>query len=149
MFGMETWTCTETFLQQIGNAYNRLLRAALNIDWKQKIRNADIYKKHNLQNIVDRLRSRRLKFAGHCFRSRSSAPQPNNDLIIWECDGKRSSKKKTYPDLLLNDVNLICNTSRNRKGATKKRKADEYTLETLGELMGNRNEWRIIAESTI
>ena len=42
LFGMETWTCTETFLQQIGSAYNRLLRAALNIDWKQKIRNADI-----------------------------------------------------------------------------------------------------------
>ena len=76
------------------------------------------------------------------LRSRLSAPQPINDLVISECDGKRSSKRKTYPDLLLNDVNFICNTSKNKKGVTKKRKADtdDHTLVTLGELMGNKEE---------
>ena len=54
----------------------------------------------------------------------------------------QKGKQKTYPDLLLNDVNLTCNTSRNKKGVTKTRKADDHnhTLDTLGELVGNKDE---------
>ena len=43
LYGAETWTITQTMKTQLDSCYNRMLRMALNISWKQHIPNIQLY----------------------------------------------------------------------------------------------------------
>ena len=76
------------------SGYNRLLRYALNIRWARGVHqptNAEIFEANNLQPIIaTTLGRRRLTFAGHCYRSFESAPQPIMDVLFFSLKGTRT-----------------------------------------------------------
>ena len=66
LYGSEAWTLTKQLKKQLDGCYTRMLRTALGIHWSQHMTNEDLY--GDRPKITDKIRSRRLKFAGHCRR---------------------------------------------------------------------------------
>ena len=104
LYGSNTWTLTKALEKKIDGTYTRLLRAALNISWQLHTTNKVLY--GNLPKITTTIRETRLRFCGHCWRSREEiVPQ----LLLWEpTHGKRSQgrPKKTFIDQLIEDTGL-------------------------------------------
>ena len=99
LYGSETWTVTTKMLD---GCYTRLLRSALNISWKAHITNEQLYV--DLPKVSDKIKKRRLQFAGHCLRS---CGQVVSDLVLWRSvHGKRGAGRPlmTYVDLLCQDT---------------------------------------------
>ena len=46
MYGSETWTVSQTLAKRFDGCYTRMLRMALNIDWKERQTNAKVDIKH-------------------------------------------------------------------------------------------------------
>ncbi|CAH1244595.1 Hypp7340 [Branchiostoma lanceolatum] len=103
LYGCEAWTITSKLEKQLDGCYTRLLRSALNIHWSQHITNKDLYA--GLPKLSDKIRTRRLKFAGHCLRSKEEVA----DLVLWTPrHGKRRPGRPaaTYIDTLKKDTGL-------------------------------------------
>ena len=81
LYNATTWTMTGGLEKSSDGAYTKLLRYALNISWRDHVKNVDLY--GTLPKVSVRLRERRLAFAGHCWRSTQSARQPVSDLLFW------------------------------------------------------------------
>ena len=67
LYGCVAWTITPKLAKEIEGCYTRMLRTVLNVHWKQHISNKELY--GELPKLSDKIRQRRLKFAGHCSRS--------------------------------------------------------------------------------
>ena len=83
----------KTLTKALTGGYNRLLRYALNIRLVQGVRqisDAAIHTDNHLKPIATILRRRRLTFAGHCYRSFESAPQPVMDVLYLSLNGART-----------------------------------------------------------
>ena len=83
-------------------AYTRLLRSALNISWKERITNEQLY--GNLPKVSEKIKKRRLQFVGHCL---GSSGQVVWDLVLWKpVHGKSGAGRPimTYVDLLCQDT---------------------------------------------
>ena len=102
LYNAITWTMNKTLTKRLDGAYNRLLRYALNISWKDKITNKSIFV-DGIVPISTRPRQWRLTFVGFgdCLRSPGTAPQPIADLHIWQPHssytrkpGRRSNYRK-------------------------------------------------------
>ena len=86
LYGSETWTVTTKVRKMLDGCYTRLLRSALDIRWKVHMSSEQIY--GDLSKVSDKIRKRRLQFAGHCVRS---SGQVVSDLVLWKpMHGKRS-----------------------------------------------------------
>ena len=105
----------KTLNKALTGGYNRLLRYALNIRWSSGVRqitNAAIYTDNHLKPIETILRQRRLTFAGHCYRSFESAPQPVMDVLFLRLKGSRTRgnrsnyRKILCEEMLLDEVSL-------------------------------------------
>ena len=86
----------------LDGCYTRLLRSALNIKWKAHVTNEQLYE--DLPKVSDKIKKRRLQFAGHCLRS---SGQVVSDLVLWKpVHGKRGAGRPimTYVDLLCQDT---------------------------------------------
>ena len=82
-----------------------MLRAVLNISWKQYLTNNELYR--NIPPISSTLRDRRLKFAGHCFRRKEELA---SDQILWQpLHGVRTPYRPyiTFIDKLAEDMDGI------------------------------------------
>ena len=104
LYGCTTWTLTKALERKLDGTYTRLLRTALNIKWQTHTTNAVLY--GNLPQITTTIKKRRLKFAGHCFRSEEEVVQT---LIMWEPrHGKRHRGRpaKTFIDQLTEDAEI-------------------------------------------
>ena len=102
LYGSETWTVTTKVRKVLDGCYTRLLRSALDISWKAHMSNEQLY--GDLSKVSDKIRKRRLQFAGHCVRS---SGQVVSDLVLWKpMHGKRSVGRPimTYVDLLCQDT---------------------------------------------
>ena len=123
LYGSETWSMTKALNKRLDGCYTKLLRYIFNIRWTQHISNIELYGKLDPISIV--LRKRRLRFAGHCFRSFQSEPQPISDLLFWQPNSKFNGKhaKKTYLKQLIED--------------SGGRSIDELKVDML-----DRDEWR-------
>ena len=98
-----------------------MLRAALNISWRDHISNKDLYGK--IPKITDTILEQRLRFSGHCWRSQNEVV---SDVLLWlPIHGRRSRGRpaKTFVDQLIEDTS--CN------------------YEELPNAMMNREEWRV------
>ena len=98
LYGSETWTVTTKIRKMLDGCYTRLLRSALNISWKAHVTNEQLY--GDLPKASDKIKKRRLQFAGHCLRS---SGQVVSDLVLWKpVHGKRGAGRPimTYVDLL-------------------------------------------------
>ena len=103
VYGATSWTITKSLEKTIDGAYTRMLRAALNISWKQHPTKKEVYGK--LPSISSKIRDRRLRFAGHCVRNKDELA---SDLILWQpSHGNRTAGRphKTYVDMLAEDIN--------------------------------------------
>ena len=121
IYGCETWTLTETQEKSLNGTYTRMLRKAQNIHWKSHVSNEELY--GDLPLVSDKIASRRLQLAGHCYRHPELSAQR---LVLWEPTHGHKDQgrpRTTFLDTLKRDT-----------GATN---AGE-----LATLMADRKVWR-------
>ena len=121
LYGSETWTLTESLRKRIDGCYTRMLRMALNVDWKQHLTNKEVYSR--LPRATMKIQERRMRLAGHIHRL---ADLVAHRLLLWEpTHGARSRGRPalTFIDNLRKDTGL----------------AD---TEEIGRLMADRTLWR-------
>ena len=103
-YGCEAWTITPKLSKELDGCYTRMLREVYNIHWKQHISNKELY--GELPRLSEKIRERRTRFAGHCFRSKC---EPVANLINWTPKhGTRNPGRPplTYVDVLKQDTGL-------------------------------------------
>ena len=123
-YGAETWTLTAKMRKSLDGCYTRLLRKALNVSWQTHTTNKELY--GNMMPISERLRLRRLRFAGHCARREEEAV---SKVLLWQPKhGKkdRGPPRKDYIKLLSEDTGL--------------------TRQDLKNCMQDRSVWKAIVE---
>lgn len=104
LYGCESWTLNTALTKRLDGVYTRLLRFALNISWKDKVRNTTLYGK--LPKLTDKIRARRLRLAGHCVRHDEEIA---SSLILWDPPHGRRSRGRpptTFIDTLKRDTGL-------------------------------------------
>ena len=77
IYGSESWTVNVQ--QQTSLDGTRMIRKSLHISWKEHFTNNNRYCK--LPLVYSRIKSRRIKMAGHCIRHPELSAHP---LITWE-----------------------------------------------------------------
>jgi hypothetical protein len=120
VYGAITWTLTRSLENSLDGAYTRMLRAALNISWKQHPSKKELY--GNIPPISTTIRERRLRFAGHCWRSKDELA---SNLLLWQpTHGKKTPGRpyKSFIDQLTDDTDCL--------------------LEELPNAMSDRKRWR-------
>ena len=86
LYGSECWTLTKQQAKKLDGCYTRLLRAATNVSWRQRLTNKVLY--GDLPSVSQTVQQRRLRFAGHCYRAKQECV---SSVILWEpTHGKRS-----------------------------------------------------------
>ena len=104
LYGCESWAMTETMERSLNGTYTRMLRDALNIHWSSHTTNEVLYGK--LPAVCDKIASRRLQLAGHCYRHPELSTQK---LILWEPSHGRKGRgrpKCNYVDTLKRDTGV-------------------------------------------
>ena len=97
-----SWTLTSALEKKIDGSYTRMLRAALNKSWIDHLSNAELY--GNIPRVTATIRQQRLRFAGHCWRSKNEL---SSEVLLWEPSHRKCSRgrpKKTYVDQLIADT---------------------------------------------
>ena len=104
LYGCEAWTTTNKIERDLDGCYTRMLRTVYNIHWKQHMTNKELY--GDLPKLSQKIRERRGRFAGHCFRNKS---EPVSRLVHWiPKHGRRKPGRPpvTYVDVLKQDTGL-------------------------------------------
>ena len=104
LYGCEAWTITPRLSKDIDGCYTRLLRTAFNVHWKQHMVNQQLY--GDLSKITDKIKERRLRFAGHCCRSSDGTV---SRLLLWNPKHRKRTPGRpslTYVDQLRLDTGL-------------------------------------------
>ena len=79
LYGAETWTLSKRLENSLDGTYTRMLRSVLNKSWRQHPTKKELY--GNIPTISSLVRERRIRFAGHCYRSSSELA---SKLILWK-----------------------------------------------------------------
>ena len=108
LYGSETWTLTKAQEKRLDGTYTKMLRMVLDVSWKDKVSNCNVDLYDKLPKLSDKIKSRRLKLAGHCIRHPEILA---NDLVMWEPEvghgeAKRGRPKQSYLSTLLRDVGI-------------------------------------------
>jgi len=101
LYGSETWTMSRKMERSIDGCYTNLLRRVQNLHWEDHPTLGVIY--GSLPRISTVLTSRRLRFAGHCFRSKEELI---SDLLLWCPIGTIRSRKLTFLNTLKRETGL-------------------------------------------
>jgi len=106
LYGCETWSLSKKQEQELDGCYTRMLRKALNISLREHVTNELLY--GDLPKISTKIRTRRLKLAGHCARHPEEAA---SNLVLWVPDrGSRGRGRPTgtfiFIDTLTRDTGL-------------------------------------------
>ena len=124
LYGSETWTLTPSIEKSLNGCYTRMLRAAFNVSWRDRWTNEQLY--GNIPRVTEKIRLRRLQFAGHCLRH----PElPAHDVLLWQpIHGRRSRGRPaaSFTKLMLKDTNT-------------------ETVEEVRQLLNDRHLWRSIS----
>ena len=78
LYGCTTWTQTKRPEKKLDGNYTRMLRAILNKSWRQHPTRHQLY--GHLPPITKTIQVRRIRHAGHCWRSRDEFI---SDLLLW------------------------------------------------------------------
>ena len=102
LYGCETWTLSKRMEKRLDGVYTRLLMRVKNLSWKHHPTKQVIY--GDLPPVSSIVRSKRVQFAGHCFRATTEII---SSLVIWKPKpvGRRS-RKLSFVDTLKRDTNL-------------------------------------------
>lgn len=121
--GAESWSMTKTLEKRLDGCYTKLLRMALNVSWKDKKTNLELYGNLSKASVI--LRKRRVTLFGHLHRLKEYNPQPVSYSLLW----KQKSKYRpggqhvlTLPKVISRDINC--------------------SVEDLEYLLNDKLEWR-------
>ena len=87
LYGSEVWTMTKAQEQSLDGTQTKMLRRVPGVSWKDKVSNDVLY--GTLPKLPDKIRSRRLKLAGHCCRHPETY-----DLVTWEPKARRGETRR-------------------------------------------------------
>ena len=102
LYGCTTWTITKSMEKKIDGNYTRMLRAVLNISWKQHPTKQRLY--GSLPPISQTIKERRARFAGHCWRSKAEII---SDVLLWAPKhgyNSQGGQSKNYINQLCEDA---------------------------------------------
>ena len=77
-YGSETWTINKVMEKRLKRCYMRMLCMALNVSWRDKLTNEQLYGDLSVSSKVG---YRRLNLASHCVRDLEEAP---SKLVLWQ-----------------------------------------------------------------
>ena len=120
LYGSTTWTLTKKLEKKLDGIFTRMLRAVLNVSWREHPTKERLY--GNIPKLSDVIKEQRTRFAGHCYRSKAELI---SDLLLWQPShgySRRGRPNKNYIDQLTNDSNCL--------------------IEDLPTAMGDRDGWR-------
>ena len=78
LYGCTTWTLTKRPRKKLDGNYTRMLRAILNKSWWQHPTRHQLYSR--LPPIMKTIQVRRVRHAGHCWRSKDELI---SDVLLW------------------------------------------------------------------
>ena len=105
--------------------YTRLLMRAQNLSWQCYLTFARIYGK--LTRVSTLVKSRRVQFAGHCFRADSEII---SSLLLWKATFDHTrGRKLSFPDVISRDTDI--------------------RTQDLGTVMKDREVWCSIVDSML
>ena len=121
LYGCESWALSKVQEKSLDGTYTRMLRKALNIHCSSHISNQQLY--GELPAVSNKIASRRLQLAGHCYRHPELSSQK---LVLWEpthghCG--RGRPKTTYID-------------------TRKRDTGAFETSEIAALMPDKRPWK-------
>ena len=76
VYGSITWTLTSSLEKKIDGAYTRMLRAALNVSWADRLTNKELF-----GTSTSTIRQQRMRFAGHFWRNKDELA---SDVLLWK-----------------------------------------------------------------
>ena len=120
LYGCTTWTLTKRLEKKLDGNYTRMLRAVLNKSWRQHPTRRQLY--GHLPPITKTIQVRRIRHAGHCWRSKDELI---SDVLLWTPTygrAKAGRPAQTFIQQLCDDTG--CNP------------------EDLLEAMSDREKWR-------
>ena len=97
LHGCTTWTLTKRLEKKLDSNYTRMLRAILNKSWRKHPTRHQLY--GHLSPITKTIQVRRIRHAGHCWRSK--------DELIWTPThgrAKAGRPARTYIQQLCEDT---------------------------------------------
>ena len=93
---------TKALEKHLDGTYTRLLRRVKNLSWRDHPTKHNIY--GSLKPLSQILKSRRVQFAGHCYRASSEVI---SSLLLWKPKlAAQRSRKLTFPDTVSRDTGL-------------------------------------------
>ena len=116
LYGCTTWTLTKRLEKKLDGNYTRMLRAILNMSWRQHPTRHQLY--GHLSPITKTIQVRRTRHVGHCWRS---GDELISDVLLWT-PTHAGRPARTYIQQLCEDTG--------------------FCLEDLPEAMNNREKWR-------
>ena len=78
LYGSTTWTLTKRREKKVDGNYTRMLRAIFDKSWQQHPSRHQLY--GHLPPITKTIQVRRIRHAGHCWRSRDELI---SDVLLW------------------------------------------------------------------
>ena len=102
LYGCTTWTLTKRMEKKLDGNYTRILRAILNKSWKQHPTKQQLY--GHLPPITKTIKVRRIRHAGHCWRS---IDELISDVPLWTPSHRRTKAgrpSRTYIQQLCEDT---------------------------------------------
>ena len=116
LYGCTTWMLTKRLEKKLDGNYTRILRAILNMSWRQHPTRHQLY--GHLPPITKTIQVRRTRHAGHCWKSRDELI---SDVLLWNPTYGRA-KARTY-------IQQLCENTR-------------CGPEDLPEAMNDKEKWR-------
>ena len=123
LYGSETWTLSKRLEKRLDGTYTRLLMRVQHLSWKNHPTKQLIY--NNLPPVSTIVKSRRVQFAGHCFRAENEII---STLLLWKPSQSRG-RSLSYPAVISRDTGII--------------------EQDLGKVMMDREVWRNVVNSII
>jgi len=98
LYSAETWTLLSADVKTLDAFHMKCQRQILDIQWWQRISNADVLQRSGLPLIIDILLNRRQSLFGHIARLDSSVPaNAALQLMVNSHEGKKPSTTWTRP----------------------------------------------------
>ena len=123
LYGSETWTLTKRLEKRLDGTYTRLLMRVQHLSWKNHPTKQMIY--GTIPSVSTIVKSRRVQFAGHCFRAENEII---SSLLLWKPSQSRG-RSLSYPSVISRHTGII--------------------EQDLGRVMMDREVWRSIINSII
>ena len=102
LYGCTTWTLNKQLEKKLEGNYTRMLRAILNKSWRQHPTRHQLY--GHLPPITKTIQARRIRHAGHCWRSKDVLI---SNVLLWipAYGGEKAGRPaRTYIQQLCEDT---------------------------------------------